>query len=232
MENEKNQFHKGLLELFQHCPIFHSVHRDELEKLAKNANIFYFSKGEVIIQEGEVVTSFYVIKEGRVKVYKTSLSGRELTVDIRKKHEAVAESAFLGGAPYFCSVKALEDTSLVAIGTKDFKFFLAYNPLVSLKIIEIVRETLERAYEKLVDMASGTAAERLFKSLYVLYSKYGNNVPFTHQEIADMSGSTKETATRVFTELKNSGIISLKRGMVIITDQDKLHALRKGSPLI
>jgi CRP-like cAMP-binding protein len=73
-----------------------------------------------------------------------------------------------------------------------------------------------------MDLVADNATNRLVKTLFTLSTKYGDTLNFTHQEIAEMSGISTETATRIMTQLKNASILEVARGRVIIKDKDKL----------
>jgi CRP-like cAMP-binding protein len=128
------------------------------------------------------------------------------------------------------SAQAVLETRVVGIRRGDFLNFLANRPQVALSIINVLGERLRDAQSRLRDLAAERVEQRLARVLIMLSSKLGPSLPFTRQEIADMVGTTIETAIRVMSQLKDRGIISSTRGKVIIRDKEKLRLLSEGPP--
>ena len=99
-------------------------------------------------------------------------------------------------------------------------------------IIGVLGGRLREAQGRLSDFAGERVEQRLARTLLMLSSKLGSSLPFTKQEIADMAGTTTETAIRVMSRLKQGGIIRSARGKVIILDEAKLRLLSEGPPQI
>jgi CRP-like cAMP-binding protein len=91
---------------------------------------------------------------------------------------------------------------------------------------------LRDAQTRLLDLAGEKVEQRLASALLRLSSKLGPTLPFTRQEIADMTGTTTETTIRVMSRLKERGIIRSTRGKVIILDKEKLRLLSEGPPRV
>jgi len=123
----------------------------------------------------------------------------------------------------------LEDSTVLGIRRDDLLNFLSENPSVALKMINLLGTRLRDAHDRLRDMAGERVDQRIANILLMLSAKIGHSIPFTRQELADMSGTTTETAIRVTTRLKDQGIISTNRGEITIIDEDKLHLFGEGS---
>jgi len=221
-ENRDKTCKLSILELFHECPVLADVDRYELERLADASVIRCFNKGEIIDREGEISNSFYIIKDGIVKVFKASPSGKEFIIDMRYKGEIFGEAAVIKGIPHFASTQALQNTEVVAIGRRDLLDSMARNPFIASRIADVEFDKIHNLYDRIIDLVADNARQRLSKILYVFSCKYGNTLQFTHKDIAEMSGTTAETVTRVMTQLKNSGILSSTRGSVTIIDRERL----------
>ncbi|MFH1381739.1 MAG: Crp/Fnr family transcriptional regulator [Chloroflexota bacterium] len=211
-------------------PIFADLTGDELDELAKLATERSFPAGEFIFWEGDVPEWFYIIAEGQVKVVKYSSSGKEFIVAFFSPGEMFGEVAVFENKPYPASAQAESATRVLALNKKDFLSFLAQRPQVALRIIDILSGRLRDAQARLRDLAGERVEQRLARTLLMLSSKLGTSLPFTRQEIADMSGTTIETAIRVMSRLKSSGIIRSTRGKTVIVDATKLSILSEGPP--
>ena len=192
----------------------------------------HFSPGETILWEGDQPDWFYIVAEGKVKVTKYASSGKELIVAIFTPGQTFGEVPVFDGRPYPASAQALDESTVLGIRRDDLLNFMSQNPAVALKIINMLGGRIRDAHDRLRDMAGERVDQRIAGMLLMLSSKIGLTIPFTRQEIADMTGITTETAIRVTTRLKDQGIIATGRGEITILDEDKLRVLSEGSPLV
>ncbi len=103
---------------------------------------------------------------------------------------------------------------------------------MALRIISVLGARLREAQNRLRDLAGERVERRIARTLFMLSSKLGPTLPFTRQEIADMAGTTTETAIRVMSQLKERGVIRSGRGRTIIIDEAKLRLLSEGPPQV
>ncbi len=212
--------------------IFSSLSDNELNELAKLAVERSLTPNEFIFWDGDNPEWFYLIAKGRVKVLKHSSSGKEFVIAFFGAGEMFGEVAVFEGKPYPASAQAVTETRVVGIRRKDFLAFLASRPQVALSIISVLGERLRDAQSRLRDLAVERVEQRLASVLLRLSSKLGPTLPFTRQEIADMAGTTTETAIRVMSQFRDRGIVSSTRGRIIIRDKEKLRLLSEGPPKV
>jgi len=214
------------------APIFHSLSDDELGELTNLAVERSLTPNEFIFWEGDAPQWFYIIAEGKVKVLKHSSLGREFIIAFFNRGEMFGEVAVFENKPYPASAQAATETRVVAIKRESLLTFLSNQPQVALKIINVLGGRLRDAQGRLKDLAGERVEQRLASVLLMLSTKLGPTLPFTRQEIADMVGTTIETAIRVMSQLKERGIIRPLRGKVILLDKEKLRLLSEGHPQI
>lgn len=219
-------------QILKHSPIFTSLSDDELGELANLATEHNIMPNEFLFWEGDSADWFYVITEGKVKALKHSSSGKEFIIAFFGPGEMIGEVAVFENKPYPASAQAITDTKVLAIKRKDFLSFLANRPQVALRIINVLGERLRDAQNRLRDFAGERVEQRLASILIMLSVKLGTTLPFTRQEIADMAGTTTETAIRVMSQLKDRGIIRSTRGKITILDERKLRLLSEGPPRV
>ena len=212
--------------------IFASLNDDELAELANLAVERSFVPNEFIFWDGDTPEWFFIVAEGKVKVLKHSSSGKEFVIAFFGSGEMFGEVAVFENKPYPASAQAVVETKVVGIKREDFLSFLANHPQVALSIINVLGGRLREAQSRLRDLAAEKVEQRLASVLLMLSSKLGLTLPFTRQEIADMTGTTTETVIRVLSHLKDRGIISPARGKVTICDKEKLRLLSEGPPRI
>ncbi len=220
------------IKIIKQSPIFTSLNDAELAALTKITVEQHYAPGEIIFFEGDAPEWFYIVAQGRVKAFKQSSSGKEFTIAFFGPGEIFGEVAVFENKPYPASASAqsVGDTVVLGIKREELLQFLAKHPQVALRIIGVLGERLRNAQSRLGDMAGAKVVSRLAGILLMLSSKMGNELPFTRQEIADMTGTTTETTIRILSRLKSGGIIHSMRGKVIIADEAKLKALSAGPP--
>lgn len=222
----------GKAQILRSTSIFSSLNDDELGELANLATERSFAPNESIFWDGDTPEWFYIVAEGKVKILKYSSSGREFIIAFFGPGEMFGEVAVLENKPYPASAQAVAETKVVGIRREDFLSFLANRPQVALKIINVLGGRLRDAQSRLRDLAGERVEQRLASVLLMLSAKLGLTLPFTRQEIADMTGTTTETAIRVMSHLKDRGIIRSVRGKVIILNEEKLRLLSEGPPRV
>ncbi len=224
--------HSGKAEILRGSFIFSSLNDDELGELANLAIERSFMPNEFIFWDGDAPEWFYIIAEGKVKVLKHSSLGREFIIAFFGPGEMFGEVGVFENKPYPASAQAVVETKAVGIKREDFLSFLANRLQVALRIINVLGGRLRDAQGRLRDLAGERVEQRLASVLLMLSAKLGTTLPFTRQEIADMVGTTTETAIRVMSHLKDRGIIRSVRGKVIILNEEKLRLLSEGPPRV
>ena len=223
---------KAESQLLKRSFIFSELSEKELAELAGLAARRSFGPGEFVFWEGDAPDSFYIVIEGRVKVLKHSSLGKEFIIAFFGPGEMFGEVAVFQDRPYPASAQAAADTKVLRIRREDFLSFVAQRPQVVLRIISVLGERLRDAQGRLKDLAGERVEQRLAHTLLMLSAKLGATLPFTRQEIADMAGTTTETAIRFISRLKDGGIIRSERGRITILDKTKLRLLSEGPPRV
>ncbi len=212
--------------------IFSSLSDGELGELSGLTIEHRFGADEFVFWEGDRTDYFYVVIEGRIKVIKYSTSGKEFIIAFFGPGEMFGEVAVFEDKPYPASAQAMEETRILGIKKERFLSFLSTHPQVALSIISVLGGRLRDAQSRLKDLAGERVEQRLARILMMLASRMGPTLPFTRQELADMSGTTTESAIRITSQLKERGIIDTVRGQITILDQTKLALLGEGPPSI
>ena len=224
--------HSDKAQIIKNSSIFSSLNDDELNELAGLAIDRSLTSNEVVFWDGDAPEWFYIVAEGRIKVLKHSSSGREFIIAFFGPGEIFGEVAVFENKPYPASAQAITETRVIGVKKDGFLSFLANRPQVALKVISVLGERLRDAQGRLRDFAGERVEQRLASVLLMLSAKLGPTLPFTRQEIADMVGTTIETAIRVMSVLKDRDIIRSVRGKVVILDEQKLRLLSEGPPQV
>jgi len=219
-------------QVFKNSLIFSGLGEEELGELAALAARRRLAPEEFVFWEGDAPDFFYLVLRGRVKVVKQSPTGKEFIVSFFGPGEMFGEVAVFENKPYPASSVAAEETVVASIRRTAFLAFLAAHPEIALKIISVLGGRLREAQARLGDLAASRVQQRIARVLLMLAARMGKDLPFTRREIADMTGTTIETAIRVLSRLGQGKIIRSARGHIIITDEQKLRLLAEGPPRV
>jgi CRP/FNR family transcriptional regulator/CRP/FNR family cyclic AMP-dependent transcriptional regulator len=198
------------VETLRAIPLFASVSEDDLQQVASHLIERRFPRNTTIVEEGLAGDYMYVIREGRVKVTKLSEDGREKILEFLDAGSFFGEMALLDRAPRIASVKTLKPVRLLALSRSDFLNLLRKSPDLALSVIQELCKRLRTvddqasalSFQRVKDRTKGLL-ERLARDPH---EEGGRVTPgLTHQQMADMIGTSRETVTRVVKELKQEG---------------------------
>jgi CRP/FNR family transcriptional regulator, nitrogen oxide reductase regulator len=208
--------------------VFAALDDDERRALSALVKEKRLVQDENIFWEGDPADWFYIISEGKVRIFKSASSGKEVTLSFFGPGEIFGEVAVLENKSYPASAQAISVTRLIGIKKSDFWDYLLKHPSIALKIINVLSGRLREAQSRLRDMAGERVEQRLARILLMLSVKLGSTLPFTRQELSDMAGTTTETTIRVLSQWKELGVTRSLRGKIIIVDENKLKQLAEG----
>jgi CRP-like cAMP-binding protein len=199
------------LDSLRTIPLFSSVSDEDLESIASLLIERRFPKHKTIVEEGLSGDYMYVIREGRVKVTKLSGDGREKILELLEAGSFFGEMSLLDSAPRSASVKALTEVRILALARNDFLNVLRRSPDLALAVIQELTHRLRQQDEQASSLSFQRVKERT-QGLLVRLARDETGVPgrlatptLTHQQIADMIGTSRETVTRAVKGLKQEG---------------------------
>jgi CRP-like cAMP-binding protein len=170
-----------------------------------------YARNTTIVEEGLPGDYMYVIREGRVKVTKLSDEGREKILNFLDEGGFFGEMALLDRAPRIASVKTLKPVRLLALSRTDFLNALRTSPDLAMAVIQELVRRLREVDEQASSLSFQRVKERTKGLLRRLAQESADDperrttAALTHQQIADMIGTSRETVTRVVKELKLDG---------------------------
>jgi CRP/FNR family transcriptional regulator, nitrogen oxide reductase regulator len=219
---------QGSLELLNQVPIFAVLDAAEREALATLTQEKSVDQEEYIFWEGDPSDWFYIVNRGKVKIFKSASSGKEVTLSFFGPGEVFGEVAVLENRTYPASAQAVSPVQLIGIKKADFWDLLLKHPSIGIKLISLLSGRLREAQSRLRDMAGERVEQRLARLLIHLSEKLGATLPFTRQELSDMAGTTTETTIRILSQWKDQAVINSVRGKILIADEKKLRQLGEG----
>jgi len=205
----------------------------ELQMLAARTVRKLFSAGELIFSEGEPCNGLHIIARGKVRIFKTSMSGREQVLAVNGPGETVAELPVFDGGPFPASALAVEDAELAFISRRDFNAYCLEHPEVALKVLSVVGARLRRLVSIIEELSFTTIRQRLIAALVKLAQSEGKTtargiefqLPATHQELANQLGTVRELISRNLMRLQAEGLLDVDARQIVVKDMKGLSAL-------
>ncbi|MBI4334846.1 MAG: cyclic nucleotide-binding domain-containing protein [Chloroflexi bacterium] len=218
---------------FRKSPIFSGLDENHLEALSRLAVELNLKAGDFLFREGEPAQSCYLVVSGMFKIVAHSTSGIDFITAIYGPGEVLGSTNLFVAKPRRSSAQAIVDTSVLSIDNGHLAAFLQQNSALRAQILEkmltVSGRRRQAAISRLRELASERTDCRLARILLALSMALGPCIPLTRHEIAEMTGTTAETAARFISELARTGIVQSLRGKVIVKDRDRLRKLAEAS---
>lgn len=203
----------------------------ELGQVAQVAVPRSFERGEVIFREGDSGNTCYVLRTGSVSIRREHMDGRTLALAELRPGSIFGELAMFGRETRSATAEALEPTSLVAILSADFHRVIRSSPDIALKMLEALANRVRRANERLLQQSFQTVAGRVASALLTqVIARQAEGAPetqvlvrATQAEIAQLAGTSRESASRFLATLEREGVVALGRGKVTVHEPERLR---------
>jgi CRP-like cAMP-binding protein len=214
-----------------------NLSQPELQLLAGRTVRKLFSAGEWLFSEGEPCNGLHIVSRGHVRIFKTSMNGREQVLAVEGPGNSVAELPVFDGGPYPASVVALEETEIAYISRRDFQAFCIEHPEVALKVLAVVGARLRRLVGIIEELSFTTIRQRLASTLLKLAQTEGKktargvefHLPGSHQELASQLGTVRELISRNLMRLQAEGLLEVDARAVVVKDMSGLAAVLETS---
>lgn len=223
----------------QSVDIFRDLDHEEVERLGTRAPMQRVPAGTVFFSPEQAAEVLFILKEGRVRLYHLSSDGKALTTAVLDPGTIFGEMAMLGQQLHQSYAEAMSPCLLCLMSREDVKSMLLSDLRVATRIAEILGQRLIEAEQRLSDFAFKSLPQRLANRLLQLARppktrlfRPASGLPevrFTHEALAEMIGTYRETATRILGEFRAEGLIELKRGCIVLLDEAGLRALANTS---
>lgn len=205
--------------------VFQDLTPREMEDLNRITTMSTVTKGRVFYRPEEPGEVLFILKEGRVQLYRISPEGKKLVITTLGPHTLFGEMALLGTKMHNTFAEAVEDCLICVMSRTDLERLILNKPQVALRVLDITGKRLREAEERLENMAFKGIPARLASLLLRLSSEQGDDTirGLTHQDLAESVGTYRETATQVLNDLKGQGLIEIGRKRITILDRDRLE---------
>lgn len=221
----------NVLPTLQRTPLFAELETDELAYIAERAIVRHFRPGQLVFSEGDPCPGLWIIESGRVRIFKSSRSGRELVLAVEGPGRSVAELPVFDGGRYPASAASVGDTALLFISKEDFQSLCLKHPQVALKVLRIVGRRLRGLVAMIEEISFSTVRHRLIAFLVREASQVEEEpqgivvtLPTNNQELAAQVGTVRELISRNLSQLQAEDLIEMEGRTLIIRN---LKALKQ-----
>jgi len=211
--------------------LFEGLKPDKMMELDRKMSMNNIKRNQIIYFADEPSNSIFLLKEGQVKLSRVSEDGREAIIAILKPGEIFGELAITGETNREDSAIAMDEAVICTISKENFEMLLMDNPKLNLKIIKIIGLKLQKVERGLENMIFKDSYSRINYFLVNYAKDYGKKIgdeifiksSLTHQDIASLTATSRQTVTTAMNKLKDKKIIDFTRNRIIIRDLNKLQ---------
>ena len=221
------------IKILHGLPFFKDLSHEAIVEINKLFHNRHYAAGDTIYFNGDKATRLCVIASGSVKLLKHSADGQDILIDILKSGEFFGNLETFGETVYHETAEAQTNSCILEIGSENFRTILNKYPSTALTVLDIIAERLRIAHEMIRQLSAHSVEQRIAYTLLKLSKKLGEQkevglliqIPLSRYDLAAMTGTTMETASRIMSQLQKQGIIRTGRQWVAITNYEKLKIL-------
>jgi CRP/FNR family transcriptional regulator len=217
--------------LLRAVPVFSELGEDELARVAEVAVPRQFVAGEVVFREGDESSTCYVVRNGRARAVREHPDGRSITLANFGPGDIFGELAMFDDERRSATIETLEDTEAIAILGGDMRRLLSEHAEIAVKLLASLGRRLRETNERLARQSFQTVQSRVASVLMQLVAGAQSEgaaqgdvlITSTQASLAQLAGSSRESASRFLAVLERAGIISQGRGKLVVHDPGALE---------
>ena len=221
------------LRLLSMMDILEPLSREEIKELSRRIPDTHFQRGQILYAPKERSEALFMLKKGRVRIYRVGPDGREFTLTVVGAGTVFGEMSLTAQRLENAYAEAMERVVVCKMRRVDLERLVLDKPQVGLKVMSVLSERLSLTEDRMEDIALKEVPARLASFILQLVesegvvTREGYKIPtrYTHQQLATMIGSKRETVTKAFTLLQQAGVVELKRRRIHVGDIEALKRI-------
>ncbi len=214
------------IEYLRMVDIFQDLSRAEMKEMDRTTTMSTCQAGKIFYQPEDTSEVLFILKKGRVQLYRISPEGKKLVVDTIEAGSIFGEMAIIGQQMHNTFAESLEECLLCVMSRHDVERLILSKPSVALRIMDLMANRLREAEARMEDMAFKSIPARLAALLLRLRENQGDKIfGYSHQDLADAVGTYRETTTQTLNKFKADKLISIGRKRIDILNADGLELL-------
>jgi CRP/FNR family transcriptional regulator, cyclic AMP receptor protein len=218
------------LRLISMVDILEPLTREEIKELSRRIPDTHYQRGQILYTPQETSEALFMLKKGRVRIYRVGPDGREFTLTVVGSGTVFGEMSLTAQRLENAYAEAMDPAVVCKMRRHDLERLVMEKPQVGLKVMSVLSERLSLAEDRMEDIALKEVPARLASFILQLVesegvvTREGYKVPtrYSHRQLATMIGSKRETVTKAFTLLQQSGAVELKRRRIHVKDMETL----------
>ena len=223
--------------LLQEVALFAGLSEADMQAIGHATTMTHCVRGQRILSPDDPSDRIHIIKKGRVRVYRTTADGKQLTLDIFEKGTILGDMSLLGqDRLHEAYAEAIDDGVICTISPDQLRSLIERYPIVGVNIIRHLSTRLQAAERELEVMAYQRVDQRLAHKLLDLGQRFGVETPrgtliqarLTQQELAEMVGTTRETLAHTLGDFRRLGLLDSEKHRVVIRDAERLTEIAQG----
>jgi len=206
--------------------LFRDLSEDEMTHVDRMTVMTRSQKGRVIYAPDQTGEALFILKRGKVHIYRITPDGRKLITAVIGPGTVFGDMAFTGQSMMDSFAEAIEDATLCVMSRHDVEELIRQYPSVGIRMLDTVAHRMRELEARLEESSLRDMQSRVASALLRLRERQGaDTVKVSHQELADVIGTYRETVTRTLAELRDGGLITLERRSIRIDDVAGLRSL-------
>lgn len=219
------------ISLVRSLPLFRKIDPESLARLMVRANMRRLQHGETVFEQGQQAHTFFVLLNGRLKVTQVTPDGQQVLVRVVHPGDLFGFARALARADYPGTARAAVDSTVISWPMSDWDSVVATNPCLALNAMRTIGQRLDEAHTRLREMSTQEVERRVAHALLRLAEQAGRDesgggrridFPITRQDIAEMTGSTLHTVSRLLSAWAAKGLVKGGRQKVTVLDAEGL----------
>lgn len=221
---------KTIISLLRNVPLFQELSEEDLQTIAPLFIEKKAKKGGILFLEGEEGEELFLIKSGVVKIYRLD-EAKEIILALFRDGDFFGEMSLIGsGHTRSATAETMESCTLYILKRTVFTQFMEKSPKLCLKLLETTMGRLRLANDQIYDLTFLGVRSRIMKTIIRLSEQHGVptpeglliNVKLTHQQLANMVGTVRESVTKVLQELLDDELIQIDKKLITLRNVDAI----------
>ncbi|MDO8396619.1 MAG: Crp/Fnr family transcriptional regulator [Bradyrhizobium sp.] len=223
--------------LVAHLPLFAGFGTEELSDILREARSVRFARNSPVFEEGQDAHSFFVLLHGHVRATKTTPGGEQVVVRYVAPGETFGVAMAIGLPRYPATATAVDDSVVLAWPSATWPRLVAKFPALATNTLQTIGSRLQETHTRVVEMSTQQVERRVAHALLRLAKQSGRKVehgieidfPISRQDIAQMTGTTLHTVSRILSGWESRGLIEGGRQRIVLREPHKLFVLAEAT---
>jgi len=214
------------LGLLRVSDLFRDLSEEQMHRVEEMTVMMRCQRGRIIYSPGQTGEALFLLKRGKVHIYRTSPDGKKLLIAAVGPGMLFGDMALTGHTMLDGFAEAVADSMLCVMSRNDVEELIRQYPFIGIRLVDMLAHRLRELEARLEESSLRDMPSRVAATLLRLRESQGSDsITVTHQELADTVGTYRETVTRTLGELRDRGLIDLERHRVRIVDLARLREL-------